>query len=90
MTWVNDVVQGIFLGGAYALTAIGLSLMFGVMRLVNLAHGGLALVAAFCAVALVSATGMSAWLTLAIVVPAAAVVGPDGIDRSSVDSGAAT
>ena len=32
MTWVNDVLQGIFLGGAYALTAVGLSLMFGVMR----------------------------------------------------------
>jgi branched-chain amino acid transport system permease protein len=35
MTWVNDILQGIFLGGAYALTAVGLSLMFGVMRMVN-------------------------------------------------------
>ena len=75
MTWVHTIVQGILLGGYFALFATGLSLMFGVMRLVNLAHGSLALVAAFCAVALVSATGMNAWLTLAIVVPAAAVVG---------------
>jgi len=42
VTWLNDTLQGIFLGGAYALTAVGLSLMFGVMRLVNLAHGDLA------------------------------------------------
>ena len=75
MTWVHTIVQGILLGGYFALFATGLSLMFGVMRLVNLAHGSLALVAAFCAVALVNATGMSAWLTLLIVVPAAAVVG---------------
>jgi len=75
MTWVHTIVQGILLGGYFALFAAGLSLMFGVMRLVNLAHGSLALVAAFCAVALVDATGMSAWLTLVIVVPAAAVAG---------------
>ena len=75
MTWVHTIVQGLLLGGYFALFAAGLSLMFGVMRLVNLAHGSLALVAAFCAVALVDATGMSAWLTLLIVVPAAAVVG---------------
>ena len=75
MTWVHTIVQGILLGGYFALFATGLSLVFGVMRLVNLAHGALALVAAFCAVALVNATGMSAWLTLPIVLPAAAVVG---------------
>ena len=42
MTWVNAVVQGILLGGLYALFACGLSLMFGVMRIINLAHGDLA------------------------------------------------
>ena len=75
MTWIHTIVQGILLGGYFALFATGLSLMFGVMRLVNLAHGSLALAAGFCAVALVNATGMSAWLTLLIIVPAAAVVG---------------
>ena len=49
MTWVNAVVQGVLLGGLYALLASGLSLMFGVMRLVNLAHGALAVVAAYLA-----------------------------------------
>ena len=40
MTWVNAVIQGILLGGLYALFACGLSLLFGVMRIINLAHGG--------------------------------------------------
>ena len=47
MEWLNAVLQGILLGGLYALLAAGLSLMFGVMRIVNLAHGVLAVVAAY-------------------------------------------
>ena len=39
MVWVNDIIQGILLGGLYALFAAGLALVFGVMKLVNLAHG---------------------------------------------------
>ena len=46
MTWVNAVVQGVLLGGLYALFATGLSLAFGVMRIVNLAHGDLAVLGA--------------------------------------------
>lgn len=49
MEWVNAVVQGILLGGQYALLACGLSLVFGVMRVVNLAHGVLAVAAAYTA-----------------------------------------
>ena len=47
VTWVNAVVQGILLGGFYALLACGLSLMFGVMRIINLAHGDLAVLGAY-------------------------------------------
>jgi branched-chain amino acid transport system permease protein len=75
VTWVNAVVQGVLLGGLYALFACGLSLMFGVMRIINLAHGDLAVLAAFMLSALVDATGMSAWIGLLIVIPGAAVVG---------------
>jgi len=42
MSWLNAIIQGVLLGGLYALLAAGLSLMFGVMRIVNLAHGALA------------------------------------------------
>jgi branched-chain amino acid transport system permease protein len=69
MTWVNDVVQGLLLGGLYALFATGLSLMFGVMRLVNLAHGDLSIVAAFLALAIVDAVPVNPLWTLPLVVP---------------------
>ena len=69
MTVVNDVVQGLLLGGLYALFATGLSLMFGVMRLVNLAHGDLSIAAAFVALVTVDALGVNPLLTLALVVP---------------------
>ena len=49
MTLVNAIVQGVLLGGLYALFAAGLSLIFGVMRLVNIAHGDLIVVAAYMA-----------------------------------------
>src|SRR5882757_2200140 len=45
--WLDALIQGVLLGGLYALFAAGLSLIFGVMRLVNLAHGDLIVLAAF-------------------------------------------
>ncbi len=75
MTWVNAVVQGILLGGLYALFAAGLSLVFGVMRLVNLAHGDLSILAAFLVVAVVDAAGFSAWVGLVLIVPAMFAIG---------------
>jgi branched-chain amino acid transport system permease protein len=75
MTWVNAVVQGVLLGGVYALLATGLSLMFGVMRIINLAHGSLALVGAYMGVLLVDHTSISPYLAIAPIVPGALIVG---------------
>jgi branched-chain amino acid transport system permease protein len=75
MTWVNAVLQGILLGGLYALFACGLSLMFGVMRIINLAHGDLAIAAAFLTSTLVTALGISPWIGLFIILPGAGLVG---------------
>ena len=75
MTWVNAVVQGILLGGLYALFACGLSLMFGVMRIVNLAHGDLAVVAAFLAFSVMSVTGIGLLWAVIIVVPLFGLIG---------------
>jgi branched-chain amino acid transport system permease protein len=55
MDWINAAVQGILLGGLYALFAVGLSLVFGTMRLVNLAHGDLTILPAYVALVLVGA-----------------------------------
>ena len=75
MTLLNAVVQGVLLGGLYALFACGLSLVFGVMRLVNLAHGDFSVLAAFLAVVLVSEVDMPVAATLLVVVPLLAAVG---------------
>lgn len=73
MTWVNAVVQGALLGGLYALLAAGLSLVFGVMRIVNLAHGALAVLAAYGA--LVLGDRLGPLVALLVVVPVLAGIG---------------
>jgi branched-chain amino acid transport system permease protein len=75
MTWVNAVVQGVFLGGLYALFACGLSLMFGVMRIINLAHGDLAILGTFLVWALVDRLGVSPWVALVPALPVMLGVG---------------
>jgi branched-chain amino acid transport system permease protein len=67
--WVDAVVQGVLLGALYALLATGLSLVFGVMRMVNLAHGDLSTLAAYLALVVVQATGINPFLALPVVVP---------------------
>lgn len=75
MVWVNALVQGILLGGLYALFATGLSLAFGVMRFVNLAHGDLAVLAAYLVVSWSGIVGGNYWVTMVLVVVAMAAVG---------------
>lgn len=69
MIWLDVLVQGILLGGLYALFAAGLSLVFGIMRLVNLAHGDLIVFAAFLILVVVSATGLHPFLAVLIAAP---------------------
>ena len=75
MILLNQLLQGVFLGAYYALIACGLSFLFGVMRIVNLAHGSLAVLAAFLLFVLADRFGMSPWVGLLIAVPAMAVLG---------------
>ena len=75
MIWVNDIVQGVLLGGLYALFACGLSLLFGVMKVINLAHGDLAILAGYVAVGVVAVTHIPAVWSFIIVVPLFAALG---------------
>lgn len=75
MDIVNAILQGLLLGGLYALFAAGLSIMFGVMRIVNLAHGDLGIAAAYLAVILIGHTMMPLWLVVAISVPLFSLIG---------------
>jgi branched-chain amino acid transport system permease protein len=69
MEWLNIFIQGSLLGGIYALFAIGLSLSFGIMRLVNIAHGDLIVLSAYVALVVVDGTGIDPITSLIIVVP---------------------
>ncbi|ARV18828.1 High-affinity branched-chain amino acid transport system permease protein LivH [Curvibacter sp. AEP1-3] len=71
---MDALIQGTLLGGYYAVLAAGLSLMFGVMRIINLAHGDLAMLGAFVVLWLVG-LGWSPWLAVLATVPAMGVVG---------------
>src|SRR5690242_21776504 len=75
MSWVNAIIQGILVGGLYALFACGLSLMFGVMKVVNLAHGDLAVVAGYIAIGVITVTHIPVLWSFLIVVPVMAVLG---------------
>ncbi len=75
MEWSNTVVQGILLGGLYALFAAGLSLIFGIMRLVNIAHGDLIVLSAYVALTTTMVLGVHPLLTLLVVIPVMALFG---------------
>jgi branched-chain amino acid transport system permease protein len=85
MNFVNQVIQGAMLGGFYALTACGLSFLFGVMRIINLAHGSLAILAAFLMVGVLNATNLpnllgdygylAPFIALLVILPAMALIG---------------
>lgn len=75
MDYVNTIVQGVLLGGLYALYAAGLSLIFGVMRLINLAHGDLIVLAAFVLLSMSTALGLPLPIALLILIPVAFVAG---------------
>lgn len=78
--WINTLLQGLLLGGLYALFATGLSLSFGIMRMVNVAHGDLIVLAGFGAVAAVAPlvanepSGWLPWASLLLVVPLMALI----------------
>lgn len=71
----QPILNGILLGGLYAVIAIGLSTMFGIVKLVNLAHGDLMILASFLSLVLVSWLGISPFWTILIIVPVMYFVG---------------
>jgi branched-chain amino acid transport system permease protein len=93
MVWVNDIIQGLLTGGLYALFACGLSLMFGVMKVVNLAHGDLAVVAGYIAIGIIFLTHVPVLWSFVIVVPVMATLGyvmQRTVIQSALDRGVLT
>jgi branched-chain amino acid transport system permease protein len=75
MQWFNVILQGVLIGGLYAMFAAGLSLIFGVMRLVNIAHGDLIVLAAYVALMVTQTFSIDPLTSLLLVVPAMAIIG---------------
>ena len=75
MAWVNAIIQGLLTGGLYALFACGLSLLFGVMKVVNLAHGDLATVAGYIGVGIIAVSHVPVLWSIPIVVVLMAALG---------------
>lgn len=69
MIWIDTILQGILLGGLYALFAAGLSLVFGIMRLINLAHGDLIVMGAYLILLLVTLLDLSPFFAVLIAMP---------------------
>jgi branched-chain amino acid transport system permease protein len=75
VVWVNAIVQGLLTGALYALFACGLSLLFGVVGVVNLAHGDFAVLAAYVVVAVLPSTRLNGLWALLFVPPLFALFG---------------
>lgn len=75
IAWLNIIIQGTMTGGLYAMFAVGLSLIFGVMKLVNVAHGDLIVLAAYVALIVTETLGLNPLVSLVIVVPVMGLIG---------------
>jgi len=84
MNWINAIVQGIMLGGVFAIAASGLSLMFGVMRIANLAHGDLMVLGGYLAAVSAKRWGIPVPLTILVSVALLGALGW-GLQRAALD-----
>ena len=75
MHWLDGLVQGILLGGLYAQYALGMALMFGVMRIVNITHGDLTILLALIGISLAATFHLGPWTVLALLVVIGGFIG---------------
>ena len=73
--WANTIINGVLTGGLYAMFAAGLAIIFGVMRLVNIAHGDLIVLSAFVAMVVIETLGINPFLSLLVVLPIMFAIG---------------
>lgn len=75
MQWFDALVQGVLLGGMYAQYALGMALMFGVMRIVNISHGDLVILLSLIGISMASAWGLGPFTVMVALVPLAVLLG---------------
>ena len=71
----DPIMNGLLLGGLYGIVGIGMSMIFGIVRVVNLAHGDLVILASYLSFVTLSIFKVSPLLTLALVIPAMFLIG---------------
>ena len=74
-TLAQPILNGILLGGLYALIAIGMSMMFGIVKLVNLAHGDLMIMASYLGLVFATWLGINPFWTIILTMPIMFFVG---------------
>ncbi|MCR5856296.1 branched-chain amino acid ABC transporter permease [Mesorhizobium sp. J428] len=75
MQWLDALIQGVLLGGMYAQYALGMALMFGVMRIVNVSHGDLVILLSLIGISIAGAWGLGPFTVMAALVPLAVAMG---------------
>jgi branched-chain amino acid transport system permease protein len=75
MQWLDGLIQGIMLGGLFAQYALGMALMFGVMRIVNITHGDLMILLGLVGISLAAKFSLGPWSVLVILVALGAILG---------------
>lgn len=75
MSFIQNIINGILLGGIYALLGVGMTMMFGIVKLTNLAHGEFIIMGSFASTLLAQAFGIDPIITLIITVPCMFIIG---------------
>ncbi|MEM2612960.1 MAG: branched-chain amino acid ABC transporter permease [Nitrososphaerota archaeon] len=75
LSYINLVLNGLLLGGLFALTAFGLSVLAGIMRVINIAHGDFAILAAYLSLTIMDSFQIDPFLSLVFVAPIMFAVG---------------
>ena len=75
MQVIQVIVNGILLGGVYALLGVGMTMMFGIVKLTNLAHGEFVIIGSFLSTVIAKAIGCDPILTLIVTVPLMFIIG---------------
>ncbi|WP_258360985.1 branched-chain amino acid ABC transporter permease [Moorella sulfitireducens] len=73
--FAQPILNGILLGGLYAVVGIGMAMIFGIMRITNLAHGDLMVLASYLSLVIISGLGINPFVTLVIAIPVMFFVG---------------
>ena len=66
MSFVSNLINGISLGSVYAIIALGYTMVYGIAKMLNFAHGDVIMIGAYMVLTMLTGAGMNPWLAVAI------------------------